>query len=182
MIAKYLLARTCPEPSAPPISRARHPRCVIERRLRLCNACHLCPQSFSVAFCLTVAEIQSLLAIMFSETSSTPGPSGIHTSLVLMALPPPQSHWPRFFLKHTRSLLPSPRTQQVPHVPLDSSPYCLTRRGSTSPRASASSDLVYCGLFSSSGCIYVWHILYMFIFISIYSLPKFPKTFISSQS
>lgn len=50
------------------------------------------------------------------------------------------------------------------------------------PRASASSDLVYRGLFSSSGCIYVWHILYMFIFISIYSLPKFPKTFISSQS
>lgn len=124
MITKNLLAGTCPESSAPPASRARHPRCVIERRLRLGSACPLCPRSFSVPSCLTAAEIQSLLAIMFSEISSTPGPSGIHTSLVLMALPPPQSHWPLFFLKHTRSLLPSPRTQQVPHVPPDSSPYC----------------------------------------------------------
>lgn len=45
------------------------------------------------------------------------------------------------------------------------------------PRASASSGLVYRGFFSSSECIYVWHILYdLFIFISMYSLPKLSPT------
>lgn len=177
MITKNLLARTCPEPSAPPASRARHPRCVIERRLRLCSACHLCPQSFSVASCLTVAEnpkpftYKVLRDILHSRPLWYPHQPRSHgstpTSVPLAPL-----------LPQTHQILPALPLDTIGSSCLSGLSTLLFWRGKVAPpRASVSSDLVYRGLFSSSGCVYVWHTFIWYVYFHFHLFPPKVKLY-----